>query len=152
LRGILDQSQPVTAGNVSQRFQIRRLTIQMDGQDYFRAFRNRTLNFVWIYVVSARVDVYKDGTRPNSRNRFGSCDKSMGGGYHFVAWLKTDRQQSEQQRPGSGGDTYRIFGSGGRRQRLFKLRNFITQNKAGAVNDALNGRIDLRLDAGILSF
>ena len=76
----------------------------------------------------------------------------MSGGDHFVARLNTDRQQGEQQRPGPGRNAHRIFGSGGRRERFFKLQNFITQNKAGAVNDALDGRIDLRLDAGILSF
>jgi hypothetical protein len=76
----------------------------------------------------------------------------MGGGYHFVARLNTDCQQSEQQRPGSGRNSHRIFGSGGRRERFFKVRNFLTQNKAGAVDYALDGRIDLRLDAGILSF
>jgi hypothetical protein len=76
----------------------------------------------------------------------------MGGGYHFVARLNTDRQQSEQQRPGSGRNPHRTFGSGGRSERFFKLRDFITQNKAGAVNDALDGGIDLRLDDCILSF
>jgi hypothetical protein len=76
----------------------------------------------------------------------------MGGGYHFVARLNADRQQSKQQRAGSRRNAHRIFCSSGGSERFFKVRNFLTQNKAGAVNDALDGRIDLRLDGRILSF
>lgn len=32
------------------------------------------------------------------------------------------------------------------------MHNFLAQDKTGAVNDALDSGIDLRLDAGILSF
>jgi hypothetical protein len=76
----------------------------------------------------------------------------MSGGDHFVARLNANRQQSQQQRPGAGGNANGVFRANGRGQRPFKVRHFLTQDKTGAVNDALNGRINLRLDAGILSF
>ena len=76
----------------------------------------------------------------------------MRGGDDFITRLNADRSQGQQQRSGSGRDSNRVSCSDSSGEALFKARNFLTQNKAGAVNDSLDGRINLRLDGRILSF
>lgn len=76
----------------------------------------------------------------------------MSGCDHFVAASNAGRQQSQAQRGGPGGYCSRAPGSYKCCERVLEVGDFSTKDEAGVVDGTLNGRIDLRLDAGVLCF
>ena len=56
------------------------------------------------------------------------------------------------QRGGPGRDGCRAPGAHKCSERAFEVGDFFAKDKAGVVDDTLDGRIDFSLDAGVLRF
>src|SRR5262245_13061953 len=97
LRRILYQPQVVALCNVQELLHLGRLTIEMDDENSLGTRRDRTSNLHRINVIGLWVDVHKDRSSADVRNRLRRGDERERGSDHFRPRSNATRQQREKQ-------------------------------------------------------
>jgi hypothetical protein len=142
----------VATGDVEQRSHLCGLPVKMHRYDRLRARRDGVFDSIGIDVVGARVDVYKDRSCSALGYRLGGGEKGERGRDHFVTRSDAQCLQREPQSPGPGGEPNGALRPDKGSECPLKPGYLFTENEARVVEDSLNGRINLGLDAGVLCF
>ena len=111
------------------------LSKQMDGNNRLGFFRDCGNDFFGVQVITNWIDVNKNWHAAQTMNRTGGRKECKARANNFVAWLNTDRHQSQQQRVAARCTTNRKFSVTDFGDRLLKGLYVWTANESAGIND-----------------
>jgi len=142
LGGILDQGQLVFLGNAIQLVHIRAVSVEMDGM---MVLRREHFTLSRASTAAGRCSVFPDRypqTPAGPRRAEWSCGgkKAERRGDHIMAGVDAGGCQSQPQSVRARGAAYGIFRPAQGREFPLENADFITENIALRIADAINGR------------
>jgi hypothetical protein len=150
LRRVFDQWQLVATRDLRQLLHFRRLPVEVNREYRSGPRRYCCLNEAGIEIVRVRIDIDENGFRSDVRDRTGGSDESVCGCNYFITGPDAQRKECQVHCRGARSHGDGAFGPDKGSEGLFEVRNLLPQNETGTFNDALDGSIDFRLDAGVL--
>jgi hypothetical protein len=149
---VFDQPQVMALCDLAQRPHLCRLAIKMDWENRLRAWRDGIFDSIRIDVIGLWVNVYEDRPCAGQRDSFCGGDERIGASDYFVPGPNPDNKKSQLQCSRAGGNSDSATRADARSERLLEVSDFFAEDEAPVVDDALDGRINLRLDVGVLCF
>ena len=109
LAGVLEDAEPVLAGQLLQLRHRRRPTENVDRQNPDRLLPHRLSGCPRIEVEGQRIDVAEHRPRPLVEQAVGRCDEAEGAGDHLVALAPAEAPHPEVKRRSTAGDCDRVL-------------------------------------------
>ncbi len=104
MRVVLDHKELVLIGNLADGLHVRALSVQMDGDNRFRARRDGGLDLGGVEVVGLGIGVHKHGSGAGNPDCLGGGEECVGGGDALVARANAKGEESEPERVGTAID------------------------------------------------
>jgi hypothetical protein len=151
LAGVFDDRNAGRRGEPLDRFHFGALAEQVNGHNGLGPRRNRGGHRLRIEIEARRLDITKDGRRPQPVNRTGRGEEAIRAGDDFVARSDVECHQGQQQRIGPRRTADRFAGVAIAGELEFQLGDFVAQNKSLFRENPADSSGDLRFDLLVLS-
>jgi hypothetical protein len=142
LRGVFEHLQPVPRGELANRVDVRRLSVEMHGQNRFRAWRDGGLDALGIEVVRARIRLHRHGRGAGVADRQPGRDVGVGRDDHLVARADVPRAEHEVHRIETVADAHAVFHADEGGELALEGAHLVTEDVPAAVEDALDRFVD----------
>ena len=133
-----------------ERRERARLAVQVHGDHRLGAGRDCGLQPVRVQVVGPRVDVHEHRRRADVHHGAGAREERVGGRHDFVAWAHAERAQREDQGVGARGAADREAALDVAGDLLLEPRDLGASDEAGALEHAVDGRVEVRPERRVL--
>ena len=140
LRSVLDDLH----AELPQRLDVGAETVEMNGDDRARSFRQGGARGRRIERPGARIDVGEHRHRACSLDACDRRDARVRGNDHLVAGPHTDRAQRDRNRVRSGGDADRLAGAAPACEGALELRHPLAEDETAAVEHRRDRAVELR--------
>jgi hypothetical protein len=147
LRGVLEDGEPVAAGDRLDGGHVRGVAVEVHGQDESGAGREGGLDLRGVHRVADRVDVHEDGLCSREEDGLAGPDEGVGHGDDLVAGADPVGAERQVQRVGAVGHRAGVSGAAEAGELLLEAAHVLAEDEGGAAEDAGQGLVDLGADA-----
>ena len=152
LRSVFNHNQSMSARHFHDGIHVRRLTVEVYGQDRFGAWRNRRFNRGGIHRERARINIHQHRSRSSVEDRGNASYKSERYRDDFVARTDSSREQGKMQGACTGVQANTLRSAAVGREFLLEPRHLRAEHELATIQHTRDRGINLRLDALILCF
>jgi hypothetical protein len=150
LRRVLDDDEIVALGYFVHGVHVRRLAVEVDGDDGARALGHGALQLCGVEVVGDGVAVHEDGRGPYGRDGLGRGEEGVGRDDDLVAGADAARQQREVERRRAVRDADALARADVVRELALERLDLAPEHEGRRVEHALDGRVNLGLERAVL--
>jgi hypothetical protein len=129
--------------NPEQRVEVSGVTVEMDGQNGFGAWRDGICNPVWVEAEGRIVNVHIDGLCADIGDRPTRRDKSAGGGDDLIAGADVEQLHRHVQCGGAAVKPDAVFSAAESCELLLELRDVRAEAKGALVQSAGDGSVNV---------
>ena len=137
--------------NFVERIHVRRLTIQVNGNDSARSACDRHPDLSGVDVVIDRIDVDRNDRRPNLLRRQPSGNKRVSRNDHFIAWANSQGLEQQTKRLQAVANPNGVLNAHVGCKVVFELFDFGTQDEVSGSKHAGDRRLKGRPQFRVLS-
>ena len=151
LRGVLDHPNPAPLRLVKPRGHVRRLAVEVDGDDRLRTRRDLLEHIRGVEVEAAQRDVGKNCLRPEPRDAARRREETVRRGDHLVPGADVERHQGQKQGVRTTRATDRVLRPAVGRHLLLKLHHFGAEDKLPVSQNRIEGCAQFGFDGLVLA-
>src|SRR6266852_3712861 len=150
LSGVLNDEQFVSLRHREQRVHVGRLAVEVDRKDRFGARGDRRLDPRRVYGEGGWINVDEDGSGTRVPDRGDGGHEGVRDGDDFVARSDAGCQHRKMQRAGATVEGNAMHGAAVSGELALEGSDLVAEYELRALQDTLDRRIDLLLDAVVL--
>ena len=148
---VLEDREPVPAGDLVDGGHVRRVAIEMDGDDELRAGRDRRLEPLRVHGVSPGIDVDEDRRGPHEEDCLAGSDEGVGDGHDLVPGSDPVGSEGDVERVRAVGHRTGVRRAAELGELVLELPHVRSKDVGGALENSRDGFVDLGADALQLS-
>src|SRR6266851_2124676 len=145
LGSVFDDAQPMLMREIHDRLHLRRVAVQMDGNDGARALAQSAIQLSPVHCVGIRLDIDKNGRRAHLRYSLDGGNKRMRDRNHLIAGSNMAGTQSQRDGIGSIRKANSIITAAIAGETLLESLILRTKKELHVIQHILDGRHYLQL-------